>query len=158
MEDSAAEVVQGNFVRLRIPAELRFRHVAMRTVSAAVRVIGHAAAPVTEDWVHEVVSAFGEAFNNVILHGHPQRGASPGAWIEVELAIETERETAAGDGSLAVHMRDQGASFDPTTLPAPDLDELPEGGLGVYIMKSCMDEVSYEPGSINVLSMTKRFR
>ena len=35
------------------------------------------------------------------------------------------------------------------------LDALPESGLGLFIIRSFMDEVKYVPGSPNVLSMTK---
>ena len=45
---------------------------------------------------------------------------------------------------------------------SPDLDALPESGMGIYIIKSFMDEVTYRssdrPGAPNVLSMTKHFR
>ena len=57
---------------------------------------------------------------------------------------------------ITILMTDTGSSFDFTNLPDPDLDELPEGGLGVFIIKSFMDEVSYRAGHPNVLRISKR--
>jgi serine/threonine-protein kinase RsbW len=37
----------------------------------------------------------------------------------------------------------------------PDLDALPESGLGLFIMRSFMDKVIYTAGAPNVLSLTK---
>jgi len=57
--------------------------------------------------------------------------------------------------STAVHLRieDYGRSFDPLSVCLPDLDALPESGLGVYIMRSLMDEVTYQAGCPNVLKL-----
>ena len=38
----------------------------------------------------------------------------------------------------------------------PDLESLPESGLGIFIIKSFMDQVVYRPGAPNLLEMTKR--
>jgi serine/threonine-protein kinase RsbW len=51
-------------------------------------------------------------------------------------------------------MRDYGSSFDPTTVPPPDFDALPESGWGLFIIKSFMS-ISYAPGRPNVLTLTK---
>ena len=53
------------------------------------------------------------------------------------------------DESLAVVVEDDGMAFDPfTAAPVPDLEaDLEErriGGLGVYFVKTLMDEVAYE--------------
>ena len=37
----------------------------------------------------------------------------------------------------------------------PDLATLPEGGMGLYMMHSFVDEVVYRAGSPNVLTLTK---
>lgn len=37
----------------------------------------------------------------------------------------------------------QDGMFDPNTIPVPDLDDIQEGGLGVYIMRNIMDLVEY---------------
>jgi serine/threonine-protein kinase RsbW len=59
--------------------------------------------------------------------------------------------------ATAVYLRieDYGRSFDPLDACLPDLDALPESGLGIYIMRSLMDTVSYQAGWPNVLSLSK---
>jgi serine/threonine-protein kinase RsbW len=59
-------------------------------------------------------------------------------------------------------MRDHGKPFDPASVPEPnvkaDLSERKIGGLGMYLMRKLMDEVSYEssPETGNILTMIKR--
>jgi serine/threonine-protein kinase RsbW len=93
---------------------------------------------------HEVVSAFSEAFNNVVIHAYRGRPVR-----EIEIEIELDEAT------LTIHVRDYGSSFDPSNVPDPDLDTMPEGGLGLYIIRSFMDDVRYHAGAPNVLTMTK---
>jgi anti-sigma B factor antagonist len=55
-------------------------------------------------------------------------------------------------------MMDQGVPFELAAIPPPRLEALPESGLGVHIIRSSVDHVSYEPGRAgapNVLSLTK---
>jgi serine/threonine-protein kinase RsbW len=93
----------------------------------------------------QVVSAVGEAYNNVVLHGYAGRKEAT-----IDLRIQIRR------GQIRIELRDWGASFDPTTVPAPAFDTLPESGLGLYIMQSFMD-MTYRPGRPNLLTLSKRF-
>jgi anti-sigma regulatory factor (Ser/Thr protein kinase) len=92
-----------------------------------------------------VVSAFGEAFNNVAIHGF--RGQPPGS-VDIEISWTEEQ--------IVIQMSDSGRSFDPDAVPELALDDLPEGGMGIFIMRSFMDEIEYEAGPPNVLRMVKR--
>lgn len=99
----------------------------------------------------KVVSAVGEAFNNVAIHAY--RGLPPGT-VDFEIDV-------SGEG-ITLRMGDQGHAFDPTVevRRTPALDSLPESHMGLYIMRSCMDKVTYRPGgngAPNWLTMTKRF-
>ena len=98
-----------------------------------------------DEFEAQAVSAFGEAFNNVAIHGF--RGMPVGS-VDIEVSW-----TAA---ELVIEMTDSGRSFDPDTVEPPVLDELPEGGMGIFIMRSFMDEVAYKPGPPNVLRLSKR--
>ncbi|MBI5479975.1 MAG: ATP-binding protein [Deltaproteobacteria bacterium] len=93
---------------------------------------------------HQLVSAFNEAFNNAVLHAYE---GTPGGTVEVSLDKEPAR--------LVLRIADHGRSFDPRGVAEPDLDSLPEGGLGLYIMRSFMNEVDYQPGDPNVLRLIK---
>jgi serine/threonine-protein kinase RsbW len=95
----------------------------------------------------QVISAFIEAFNNVALHtGRPE---------EVQVALELDSQ------SLAIELRDRGEPFDYDRIPTPDLEQLPESGLGLFIMRSFMTTVNYHPGGSgreNVLRMVRKLK
>ena len=128
-------------IRLKVPSRLKYRDLAIRMVWSACKLI-----PRSDDIQDAIISAFSEALNNVVLHG---RGAGVG---DLEIAIEL------CDDRLVIRLMDYGESFDPTGVPAPDLDSLPEAGLGVFIMRSFMDDITYVGGTPNTLSMTKFLR
>lgn len=100
------------------------------------------------DLGHRVISAFVEAFNNAVLHG--QRRPGEPTPVEVELVVH--------QGELTISVADRGVGFEPERVPDPDLESLPEGGMGLFIMRSFMDEVRYHRNSDgkNVLTMHKR--
>lgn len=134
---------------LKVPCSLEYRDVAMRFVAAAcklvqVRAHGNGVRPDGEFDDH-VISAVGEAFNNVVLHG--DKGQSD---VEIDVRLEADR--------LTVRLLDFGTPFDIGAVPAPVLEALPESGMGLYIIRACMNEVTYEPGRPNVLSMTRHNR
>jgi serine/threonine-protein kinase RsbW len=137
-------------IRLRVPGALKYRDLAVRAVAAACKLVGtveNGTGPMrlNREFDDQVVSAFSEAFNNAALHSY--RGRSPGD-VEIELDV--------GADSLTIRIIDYGNSFDIRDVPEPNLDELPESGLGIFIIKSFMDEVTYQAGAPNVLSMIKR--
>lgn len=132
-------------IRLRVPGALKYRDLAVRAVAAACKLVGNGGGGPNRDFVDQVVSAFGEAFNNAALHTFAGRTLG-------ELEIEME---AASDG-ITIRVIDFGNTYAFDNVPDPDLDALPESGLGIFIIRSFMDEVTYQPGAPNVLSMTKR--
>lgn len=135
-----------------MPGTLRFRNLAVRVVASSCKLVrgnlqdtGHE----QDEFEAQVVSAFSEAFNNIALHGYAER--PPG---EIEVEIEPLPE------GILIRIADTGRAFDPMTAPSPPLDRLPESGMGVFIIRSFMDAVQYEPGRPperrNVLSLFKR--
>ncbi len=126
-------------VRLTVPSRLEYRDPAIRLVASACKLVPNGAGAFHD----AVISAFSEAFNNVVLHGY---GSQAG---ELEIEIEPS------DDRLTIRLMDYGKTFDLAAVPVPDLDDLPESGLGVFIMRSFMDDVTYRGGAPNVLSMTK---
>jgi sigma-B regulation protein RsbU (phosphoserine phosphatase) len=94
--------------------------------------------------------ALEEAVSNVILYAYPK--GSDGL-VDVEAYIHEDR--------LDFIVTDSGRPFDPTSVADPDLTldvkDRPVGGLGIYLVKSIMDHVSYarQEGK-NILSMTKK--
>jgi len=153
-------VDDGGVIRLTVPADLKFRDVAVRLVAEACRMIVRPrplqqspASSATTSSTHldlsdrfsaEMVSAVSEIFNNIAIHGFANRPVG-------DIAIEM---TVAGD-HLAIEICDDGAAFDLSQVPKPELDKLPEGGMGIHIAKACVDELDYTPGPPNVWRMTK---
>jgi serine/threonine-protein kinase RsbW len=140
-------------IRLRVPGSLIYRNLALRVVGTACAMSRASAAPSDgmpkeDEFDAQAVSAVGEAFNNIAIHGYAGGGSG-----DVDIEVDS-------DGiEVVIRLMDTGRSFDPSTVPVPDLDELPECGMGLFIMNSFMDEVRYTPGSDgkpNVLCMTKR--
>jgi serine/threonine-protein kinase RsbW len=144
--DRIADVRQQQRIRIEVEGQLAQRDIALRTVSDACRVVlARSKRRRHKRLLEHVISAVGEAFNNIAVHGY--RGATPGL-VEIEVGVDKR--------GLAVEMRDYGRSFDPRSVPPPDLDALPESGMGAFIMQGLMDEIDYRPGRPNVLTLVKR--
>jgi serine phosphatase RsbU (regulator of sigma subunit)/putative methionine-R-sulfoxide reductase with GAF domain/anti-sigma regulatory factor (Ser/Thr protein kinase) len=100
--------------------------------------------------VYAVELSADEACTNVIEHAY--EGTDGG---EIECTCDTN------DKNLTIIIHDHGKTFDPSSIPFPDLDadleSRPVGGLGVFLMKQLMDEVRFEPlgEAGNVLTMVK---
>ena len=121
---------------------------ALRTVSAACKLVtpnARTRGSHNIEFTDQVVSAVGEAYNNIVLHGYA--GREPDS-IHLQLEIYP--------GWMRVTIKDMGTSYDPFQAPSPDLDALPESGLGIFIMRSFVDEVSYTAGPPNILTLVKR--
>lgn len=104
-----------------------------------------------EEW-QQVKTGIGEAVNNAIIHAY---GRQAGHEVEIEVRIEPDRVvcTVADRGRPLP----QEARRKPRLDVAPDkVEQLPEGGMGLYIMYEVMDRVEYESrGGRNVLTLTK---
>lgn len=93
--------------------------------------------------------ALEEAVTNVILYAYPE-GKSGTVTITVE----------GVDNVLTFVICDSGVPFDPTQKEDADItlsaEERPIGGLGIFLVKQLMDEVSYEyVDGQNVLTLKK---
>lgn len=143
-------MMRGSFpIKLTMLGRVQHRDVVLRAVAAACKLVrdqpGQAADAAWNEFRMQVVTAVSEAFNNVVLHAYA--GREDGI---IEMDIRTRRN------HISVELRDFGDSFDPDDVPAPDIDRLPESGLGMFIMKELMD-VSYRAGHPNVLVLSKQF-
>jgi serine/threonine-protein kinase RsbW len=88
-----------------------------------------------------------EAVTNAIVHGNKSDREK-----NVEIWIDTTED------SIRVHVRDWGDGFDPELLPDPRHKEnlLREGGRGVFLIRSLVDEVEFvrhQPGIEVVMTM-----
>lgn len=105
---------------------------------------------IDEEMILKVQTAADEACTNVIQHGYSGKGGI--------IAISCELQ----DEDFVITIRDKGISCDPNSVPPPDLevdlDQRIIGGLGIYLMKTLMDDISYscDPEKGNELIMKKR--
>jgi serine/threonine-protein kinase RsbW len=130
--------------RFILPGRLEYRDAARAFMAYVCDQLAQKNA-LPEDVGHRVISAFVEAFNNAVIHAY--KGLTPGP-VEVEMNVLQDR--------LRVIVSDQGSAFSPANVPEPDLDALPEGGLGLFIIRNFMDHVGYERvGNRNILTMEK---
>jgi serine/threonine-protein kinase RsbW len=78
-----------------------------------------------------------ELFTNALHYGYPHGAAQ--AQIKVALTAQP--------GRIEIDFSDDGRPFDPLAQSSPQLDQAPagrpEGGLGLHILRSLVDEASY---------------
>lgn len=91
-----------------------------------------------------------EAVNNAVEHAY---GGQPGQVVEVDLNVDPAAlHIAVRDRGRAMNWAAACARADPTALHT-----VSDGGRGLFIMRSLMDELSYcSANGWNVLTMTKR--
>lgn len=104
----------------------------------------------SDEEASKIVLAVDEACTNIIKHAYQYDPHK-----DIHISIRTSQ------GAFEVLIEDEGKSFDPLALKPLDLQQhlrqYRRGGLGVYLMKTLMDEVEYNliPGKKNVVRMTK---
>ena len=101
---------------------------------------------------HAADLALEEHLTNVLAYGFKNGGER---WVSVELHVER--------GALVASVADNGDAYNPLNSPPVDtsvpLEDKPIGGLGVYLMKQVMDELTYaRNGGMNVLRMSKGYK
>jgi len=114
-------------------------------------------APLNQLTTYQIETCVVEATNNCIKHAYQNL---PGNSVEVVISLFIDRITfEVCDYGKAMETEDfekqkrKELDYDPNVL-----EELPDGGMGLYIIRSVMDQVEYSSaGGKNVLTMTKRF-
>lgn len=119
-------------------------------VGRAVRGLCSAAGMPGRDCAH-VELALVEAVNNVIRHAYHGEGGHP-----VEVVFTSDPEC------ITIEVADEGDAMPPRPSPVfdfdpNDLEHLPEGGMGLFLIHTVMDSVEYRSfGGRNALAMTRR--
>ncbi len=86
-----------------------------------------------------------EATTNAIKHAIQ---TTPKNTVRITIHIQ--------DNELNIKVYDHGQGFDLETVPLPDFDQLKEGGMGLYFIRTLMDSVSYtKQADCNVLEIIK---
>jgi serine/threonine-protein kinase RsbW len=135
-------------------AKLKFKAV-LENVSAAIDCVTKSAreAGFDEGVLYQLQLAVDEACANVVQHAYEGMEAGD---VEVSCSFDDEY--------LVIRVRDWGRSFVPEDVPEPDVDapleERSLGGLGLFLIRQCMDQVafSFDTEFGNELIMKKRLQ
>jgi serine/threonine-protein kinase RsbW len=133
--------------QLRLPSHAANLEIIREFVSRIAKKVGF-----NEDDVNKIELAVDEACTNVIKHAYGNDSKKP---IDVVIKVDLEK--------LTVVITDHGKGFNPQKVPRPDMKEylakMRVGGLGIFLMKTLMDEVDYDiqPGKRNRLRMVKYY-
>ena len=91
--------------------------------------------------IDDIKVSIGEACNNIIKHGSNDGKDN----FNIEYTIYEDK--------LKISVRDNGLGFDTSKIKQPhiedNLDKIDESGLGIFIIKSLMDEVEINSSSEN---------
>jgi serine/threonine-protein kinase RsbW len=110
-------------------------------------------AGVASDALENIILAVDEACTNIIKHAYK-------SFPDGELIIKTKSTL----NRFVVSITDYGKSFEPEMIPEPDLQKYYRqkrvGGLGMYLMKTLMDDVKYVsiPGKYNEVLLSKNIK
>ena len=89
-----------------------------------------------------------EATANAIKHA---KDNDPKDSVKITINIEKNE--------LNIKVFDHGQGFDLEKVPIPDLDHPKEGGMGIYLIRTLMDSVSYtRQKNCNVLEIVKHLK
>lgn len=125
-------------VNLSLPSKPEYVSVARLTASFVANKMGF-----DIEAIEDIKLAVGEACNNAVLHS--------GSKDTYNLEFRQSEET------LFVEIKDFGNGFNINEYHEPSLEEPQESGLGLFIIKSLMDEVivETEKGSGTKIIMSK---
>lgn len=132
---------------LKIPSQTDNLELIRNFVAGLAKKVGF-----DEDESNKIELAVDEACTNVVEHAYQHDESR-----DIDIAIKIDYN------KFTVIVTDKGRSFNFEELELPDmksyLAELRVGGLGIYLMKTLMDEVDYrsKPGVKNEVKMVKYF-
>ncbi|PJA98527.1 MAG: ATP-binding protein [Ignavibacteriales bacterium CG_4_9_14_3_um_filter_30_11] len=104
----------------------------------------------TENEIEDIVISVDEACTNIIEHSY---NSKPNFDLEISIILSKNK--------FIIKIVDYGESFEPDTLKDMDIElyhkQRRVGGLGVYLMKTLMDEVKYKSvkNKYNQVMLTK---
>ena len=104
----------------------------------------------SEDLLFKANLALDEIVSNIIRHGYPVSGDRR---ITVRIRLEKD--------DLVMEVEDDAPEFNPLDAPEPDtsapLEERGIGGLGIFLTRKLMDNMSYRrSGGKNILTLSKK--
>jgi len=109
----------------------------------------------SEDEAFKVSLAVDEACSNLVKHGRKRATIENNCYIYLDVYSKHNQ--------LIIEIHDKSESFNPNSVPSPNMQEyfqqFKRGGLGIHIMRSLIDDISYIPANTenayNILQLKK---
>ena len=120
--------------RIEIPASHKNLNVVSACLNAIVARL-EASTDITTLSYH-IQLVVQELCTNIIEHAYINQPNGI-IWISIKLNSMSNK--------LEIELHDQGQSFDPASVDAPNLNEAQVGGYGLFLIDQLMDEVTYDP-------------
>ncbi|MDQ0247793.1 serine/threonine-protein kinase RsbW [Bacillus fengqiuensis] len=135
-----------DFVEMKIPAKPEYVAIVRLTLSGVANRMGF-----PYDDIEDMKIAISEACTNAVQHAYKEEAGE----VTVGFGLFDDR--------LEIMVADQGVSFNFEHLkqnigpyePSQDIELLPEGGLGLYLINTLMDEVKMTRSAGSTVLMTK---
>lgn len=131
-------------IAMLVKCELKYRD----TIGAVIRHVCSRLEQQGEDetFGHQVISAFNEAFNNLVNHG--------GSDVSSNDVLVT---VAVSDRQFIIEMEDDAEGFHPPEH-VPEMDGLRESGMGLLIIREFMDKMEYKKRTKNGINSLRMVR
>lgn len=135
-----------DFVEMKIPAKPEYVAIVRLTLSGVANRMGF-----SYDDIEDMKIAISEACTNAVQHAYKEEVGE----VTVGFGLFDDR--------LEIMVADRGVSFDFEHLkqnigpyePSQEIELLPEGGLGLYLINTLMDEVKMTRSKGSTVLMTK---
>lgn len=122
-----------DYVEMKIPAKPEYVGVIRLTISGIASNMGY-----TYEQIEDIKIAVSEACTNAVQHAYPEE---EGGEVIVGFAIyEDKLETMVADSGKSFNFLQTKEELGPYT-ELTTVDQLSEGGLGLYLIETLMDEV-----------------
>ena len=107
---------------------------------------------IAAETVHEIRLALDEIITNIISYGYVDKGDH-----QIEVLLDMSNKAAV------LEIKDNARPFNPLQMPLSEtsmpFDERDAGGLGIFIARSVMDEITYRfANGHNILTLKKHIR
>jgi serine/threonine-protein kinase RsbW len=142
--------VQDTSLEIRLDVEASYE--AVRQIDSAIVELLVRAGGVDEETLYGVELAVHEICTNIVEHAYGER---PGGRIAAHASVE--KSSFRSKRRLLVELRDSGVAYTPADTNEIDLNTPHEGGYGLYLSRTLMDEVRYERQALgNRWQLSKR--
>jgi serine/threonine-protein kinase RsbW len=122
-----------DYVEMKIPAKPEYVGVIRLTISGIASTMGY-----TYEEIEDIKIAVSEACTNAVQHAYPDGEAGE---VIVGFGIyEDKLETMVADSGKSFNFLQKKSELGPYT-ESSTVDQLSEGGLGLYLIETLMDEV-----------------